>query len=124
MDNKDIWIVSTKSRRMDGCQLDDDGSDFYFVECLIPSSSFEEASGSIEHLLRDKQLELCEVLRCEIYDAESWVDTEQFSQIESAAETARRKGEPKFALFISSEAMSFNESEESEESDNDEVEWD
>ncbi|WP_444882835.1 hypothetical protein [Microbulbifer sp. PSTR4-B] len=121
MDNKDIWIVSTKSRRMDGCQLDDDGSDFYFVECLIPSNSFEEANGSIEQLLRDKQLELCEVLRCEIYNAESWVDTEHFSQIESAAEAARQKGEPKFALFISSESMSFNESEES---DNDEVEWD
>lgn len=121
MDKKDLWIVSTKSQRMKDCSLDDDGSEFYHVECLIPADSLKEASGTIEHLLRDKQMELYKILKCEIYDPELWKSTEQYSQIKQAAEYAKAKGEPKFALWISSEAMDF---EEKEESGNDEVDWD
>lgn len=117
MDSKNLWIVSTKSKPLSGCSIELDGSDFYYVECLIPATSFDEANGSIEHLLRDKRMELLEVIKCESYAPNAWKDLVQFPEIENAADYANSKQEPRFALFISSQAMDF------EDDDSDEVEW-
>ncbi|WP_226642455.1 hypothetical protein [Microbulbifer variabilis] len=86
----------------------------------MPSKGPNEASNTVEHFLRDKQLEMCELLKCEIYDPKLWEHTIQFSQIEKAAEAAKNLGKPKFALFISSESMNFVEDKESYN----EIEWD
>ncbi|WP_444944070.1 hypothetical protein ACJJIK_02275 [Microbulbifer sp. ZKSA006] len=121
MNKKNIWIVASMSRPLKGCLLDSDGAEFYYVDCLIPAKNSEEATGTMVHLLRNKQLDLAEILKCERYNPKSWKSSMQFEQIEKAAEHARNKGEPKFALFISSDALDFDEDKET---DNDEVEWD
>ncbi|MFT7561222.1 MAG: hypothetical protein ACI93R_003148 [Flavobacteriales bacterium] len=117
MDSKSLWIVSTKSKPLDGCSIELDGSDFYYVECLIPASSFDEANGLIESLLQGKHMALLEVIKCEPYSSDSWKDLIQFPEIQNAADHANSKQEAKFSLFISSQAMDF------EEDDSDEVEW-
>lgn len=119
MGSKNIWIVSTKPKPLDGCLIELNGSDLYYVECLLPASRFDEAHASIAHLIRDKKMELIDVVKCEVYKAESWRHLVQFAEIKNAASHARLKKEPKFALFISSQAMDFNEND----SDDDGVEW-
>lgn len=121
MARNDLWILSIKLQPMDGSTLDENGSEFYFVESLIPASCSSEATEVLERLLQEKKLELIEINRCEIYRSDDWHNVEQFEHIERAAQYANLHNEPRFALFISSAAMDFDEDAES---DNDGVDWD
>lgn len=121
MTSNDLWIVSIKLRHLAGSTLDEDGSEFYFVECLVPASSDAQAIQTTEQLLQEKKLSLAEVLKCEVYDPDLWQSVQHFSDIDDAAEYAKLNNEPKSAQFISSSAMEFDEDDEN---DIDEVEWD
>jgi len=117
MTKQDIWIISTKSRPFDNSTFDTDGSEFYFVECLIPTDSEASARKEIPHLLRDKHMDLAEILACKAYNPDDWKNEIQFDQIASAAKFAKQNNLPKFALFISSEAMDFEDKDEDSDRD-------
>lgn len=121
MDNHRLWIVSIKSKRLDGCSLDYDGSEFYFVEYLTLVEGSEQARASVEHALQEEKLALTEILKCEVYNPDLWSEVEHFSEIEKAAEKTKETQKATFALFISSLAMEYDENLEN---DNDDIEWD
>ncbi len=81
MTTKQTWIVVTKSRPLEGCDIDIDGCEFYFADAYIALS--EDVSGSkvlvtildkIEKALLSDRLELAEVKMCARFLPEEWVD--------------------------------------------------
>lgn len=112
MSPKELWIVSTKSTQLENCSIDTDGSEFYFAECILPASTEDEASAPIEHLLRDKGLELSELTNARMYNEADWADTMQFNSIKRTVQKVMDDDTARFAMFISSEAMDFEEDDD------------
>lgn len=103
MSDKQIWIVSSKARPLEGCPIKFDDSEFYFVDCLVPANSKSEAEAPLDHALRDEMFELEEIISSKPYVASEWRDEIQFPEIEEAAQKSARTGNLAFALFISEE---------------------
>ncbi|MCD9458603.1 hypothetical protein [Marinibactrum halimedae] len=117
MDNKNLWIISTKSMPLENSMADVDGSDYYYSDCILISHDSASAEKSIPHLLRDHDMELLEVIGCVPYVEDDWSESDQYQDIKDAVEQVKQTGTPSFALFISSQAMDF------EDEENNEVEW-
>lgn len=93
MANKEVWIVFTKCTPLDGCSIDIDGCEFYFVEAYIaventatgPSSLHAICNRANEALL-DFKLELKDISKCLRYRAEEWIsDTELNREVHALA---------------------------------------
>ena len=84
MKNKEVWIVFTKSKPLEGCSIDFDGCDFYFSEIYVPvvhdgheMTSLEGIVNRAKDLLLEDRLMLSDVSKCFRYHKEHWgVNTE------------------------------------------------
>ncbi len=112
MSPKELWIVSTKSTPLENCSINTDGSEFYFAECILSASDENEASAPIEHLLRDKGLELSELINARVYNEVDWKDAIQFNSIKRTARKVSSDNTARFAMFVSSEALNFEEDDD------------
>ena len=119
MDDKELWIVTAKLKALEGCSVDFDGSEFYFVECLLPASNESEATAPIEHAMCDERFELISIEHCSQYVASDWENEVQYGDIQEAANKAKESNELEFALFISSQVRDGAEEDE----DDDGIEW-
>lgn len=81
MSKKQTWIVVTKSRPLDGCDIDIDGCDFYFADAYVslpseiagikaPISALEK----VQKKLESDHLELVGVMICAQFLPEEWLD--------------------------------------------------
>ncbi len=78
--SKDIWLVISKIKPIEGCTINHDGCEFYYVDGYVPVDSnqsvkaLELISNIIEKSLREKRLELVEILLCCKFKNENWID--------------------------------------------------
>ena len=117
MSDKEIWIVSTKSRPLEGCSIDFDGSEFYTVESLVPAQSKDQATRPLKQALLEAGFELAEILSAAPYKSKDWADQIQFPEIKEAALKSSKTGQLVFALFISEPP------DENYDDEDDDVEW-
>ncbi len=111
MTTKQTWITVTKSRPLEGCDIDIDGCDFYFADAYIALS--EEECGSkailtildnVEKALQSDRLELVEVKMCARFFPEEWVDqTDSIDTMHSLANRALEAEDVVFSSFRSEE---------------------
>jgi len=111
MTSKEVWIVFTKSKPLEGCSIDIDGCDFYFSEAYVPVDRDGQEMTSIakvvnrakEALLEDR-LVLSDVSKCLRYHKEHWdVDTVMNKEVHSAAAQALSSNKVEFGGFRSEE---------------------
>ncbi|GAB2196366.1 hypothetical protein [Sessilibacter sp. MAH4] len=101
----------TKSRPLEGCDIDIDGCDFYFADAYISLS--EEECGSkavvtildkVEKALQSAHLELVEVKMCARFFPEEWVDqTDSIDTMHSLANRALETEDVVFSSFRTEE---------------------
>ncbi len=78
--SKDIWLVILKSKPLEGCDINHDGCEFYYVDGYVPIDSnqsvkaLELVSDLIKKSLLEKRLELVEIFLCCKFNRKSWVD--------------------------------------------------
>lgn len=109
MSNKAVWIVSTKSKVLENCPHNEDGSEFFFVDCLLPAGNEQEAIAPIKSALGDERLELLEVTRCEPFDLTKYEgDDFEIEEVQIAAQAASQSQQLTFSIFVSSEAKSMD----------------
>ncbi len=111
MSKKQTWFAVTKSRPLDGCNIDIDGCDFYFADAYV--AILEEACNArtlvialdkIEKALQKEQLELSEVKICARFIPEEWVDqTDAIDTMHSLSNKALESEEVIFSGFRSEE---------------------
>lgn len=108
---KQVWIVFTKSKALDGCSIDMDRCDFYFSEIYVPADNEEIGAASLEtiltrvkqSLLEDK-LVLIDVSKCLRYRADEWPsETALDIAVHNLAERALTTGSIQFSSFRSEE---------------------
>ncbi len=110
MSQKAIWIVSTKSTPMENCPHNEDGSEFFYVDCLLPAEGENEALAPIKSALGDERLSLVDVTRCEAFDLAKYEGEDfEIEEVEIAAQAAERNQKLTFSIFVSSEAKSMDQ---------------
>ncbi len=110
MEEPEIWIVSTKSKALENCPHNGDGSDYFFVDCLLPASNKDEALAPIKSALADELLELECVTRCEVFNIDTYDGNEfEIEEVKIAAQKAQESQTLTFSVFVSSEAKLMDE---------------
>lgn len=108
MSDKDIWIIFTKSKVLDGCPIAIDGSDFLFSNIFIPSYSVEDAISQVKQALLEPKLELSDISKCIRYNTNEWSDDSKLSnEINEFSEEAKQSNKIVFGIFRSSESLNF-----------------
>ena len=104
MNNNDIWIIFTKSRPMDGCEIDMEGCEFYFTEVFVPAPNLSNAIDQAKGLLLKNKLELSEVSKGIRYTPSEWEkDTPQNRIINDKSNSAINLNIPQISPFRSEE---------------------
>jgi hypothetical protein len=111
MTDKEVWIVSTKSSPLEGCDIDIDGCDFYFAEAFVPVASeinrlkrFEFVIASVEEALLEARLTLVDASKCLRYVEPEWgLDSEMEKETHAAASNALASNSITFSPFRSEE---------------------
>lgn len=111
MTTKQTWIVVTKSRPLEGCDIDIDGCEFYFVDAYISlpeeicsSKAITTILDKVEKTLNADRLELTEVKICARFFPDEWVDqTDSIDTMHSLANKSLETEEVVFSGFRSEE---------------------
>ncbi len=111
MTSKEVWIVFTKSKALEGCSIDVGGCDFYYSEAYVPVGFDEQEVTSLEtvinrakEVLLEKRLVLSDVSKCLRYHKEDWdVDTVMNKEVHSVAAKALFTSKVEFGTFRSEE---------------------
>ncbi|MCO1333112.1 hypothetical protein MO867_02045 [Microbulbifer sp. OS29] len=81
MTTKQTWIVVTKSRPLEGCDIDIDGCEFYFADAYVSlpgeiggAKALSSVLEKVQKKLEDDRFELAEVKMCMQFLPEEWVD--------------------------------------------------
>ncbi len=79
MESKQVWIVFTKSRPLDGCTIDVDGGEFLYAEVFVPFAGIASDGGSISRIVDDAaqalaeaRIALHEISKCLCYHPDEW----------------------------------------------------
>ncbi len=97
---KDIWIVYTKSRRLEDCSLAMDDSVYMLVACSVPANTLQESLSVIKDSLFVENLELVDISKCERYCSNEWSDgSEKSQEINESAQKAVGTGKFQFGFF-------------------------
>jgi len=107
MSNSGIWIVFTKSKALDGCSINIDGSEFFFTEAFVPfdgnKNSIEVISyifAEVKQALFEKKLVLSEISKCMHYTPDEWSGgSEMDIEIRRVAQIAVEINEITFNVF-------------------------
>lgn len=111
MSHTDVWIAFIKSKPLEGCGIDIDGSDYYFAEAYVPVNhteielvSFDNVIAKIKNSLLEGRLILCYISKCIRYQQEHWnTDTDSNKEAHSLAESALSSNKVEFGAFRSEE---------------------
>lgn len=104
MTSKNVWIVVTKSKPLDGCEIDFDGCEFYFADAYVAIPN--DVSGKnavmfilekIEKTLKDERLNLADVLMIMRFSPDEWVD--QTDGVDSMHDLAAKALETEGVIF-------------------------
>lgn len=104
-----LWITSIKARVLENCELDSDGSEFQYVECLLLAQDNQQIIDEIKKALPALRLELVEIIKSGIYQPEEWQhhDDPLFAElIQDAANQAKADHQLTFGPFTSSNYLS------------------
>jgi len=111
MSNKDVWVVFTKSRPLEGCDIDFDGCEFYFVDIYVPVETTPDklvALGDItemvRHSLEESRLELADISMLVRYENGEWKSkANSCNDVNALALQAKESSEIVFSSFRSEE---------------------
>ena len=107
MSNREVWVAFTKSRPLEGCGIDFDGSEFYFTSICVPVDETSDNLidlGKIEELVKSsllkKRLAIADISMLVRYKYGDWeCKTDIFDDINKLAEKAMETGELAFSGF-------------------------
>lgn len=105
MSDRELWIASIKAKVLENCELNSDGSEFQFVECLFLASNAQQIIDEINKNLPIMRLELVEVIKCCVYQPGDWHDEHDplvAELIQEAADEVQAHGKLQFGPFTSS----------------------
>lgn len=101
MQKKHIWIISTKSKVLDGNTFVMDDAEHLFVEYLTPTQNLEAAITETKAQLAALKLELVDIRSCTRYRHADWANSPRASDILRTIEELRRTGKACFSTFRS-----------------------
>lgn len=80
-----FWVIDTKAKIEPASTYEQDGSQWYYGRSIVPAESVEEAVSLLRAALKEKYVEVEEVLAVVNYDDKSWDsdDDELYETIES-----------------------------------------
>jgi len=100
MNSKDIWVVYTVSKVLEGCGAAMDGSEYLSADCFIPADNIQVAISQVEEFLLEKRCRLIDISKCLRYEPQDWQDdSEESALTKKFAEKARQSDQPKYAVF-------------------------
>jgi hypothetical protein len=108
---KQTWIVVTKSKPLEGCEIDFDGCDFYFADAYVAlpkemksTQAIITALNKIEKVLEQDRLELTEIKLCAHFLPEEWIDqTDSIETMHALAASALETDDVVLSGFRSEE---------------------
>ena len=110
MSEKNLWLTITKSRPLQGCEIDMDGCEFYFVDAFVPldknlgADSIPNAISKVKSTLLMDKLELAGVIQCLKFLPEEWIDqTETDESLHDLATKALQSNDVVLGTFRSEE---------------------
>jgi len=110
MNNDEVWILSTKSKVLDGSPLALDGSEFMFGECAVLSNTEANAKSQVEAALVNIKLQLVEITTATIFEESQWsASDEQSEEMLALANEAKSSRNVEFGMFRSSEYLDMDE---------------
>lgn len=68
MNDKELWIASIEAKVLKNFELNDDGSEYQFVECLFMAGCIEEIIAEIKQVLPTIGLNLTDVSKCRVHN--------------------------------------------------------
>lgn len=108
MSAKQLWVLSLKARVLENCELDNDGSEFQYVESFLVTDDSNETLKQTKKALAQIGLELDETIKSVVYSADDWLvhdDPLANKLLLEAAEQAVATEELIFGPFTSSKLM-------------------
>lgn len=80
-----FWVVDTKAKIAPESSYEQDGSKWYYGRSIVPARSAEEAIVLLKMALRDKYVEVNDVIAVVDYSHKSWesVNDELYETVES-----------------------------------------
>ena len=108
MSTKQLWVLSLKAKVLENCELDNDGSEFQYVESFLVTDDSNEILEKTEKTLVQMGLELDETIKLFVYSADDWLvhdDPLANKFLLEAAEQAVATEELIFGPFTSSKFM-------------------
>lgn len=91
--NERVWIIYTESKELSN--LDNR----VFLEVYVPTPYLENALLRMKQALADRGLELLDVTRCIIFDADEWdEENDPSNEVRTAQYLARSSGSVEFGI--------------------------
>ena len=109
MSTKPLWVASIKAKVLENCELDNDGSEFQYVEGFLATNDSNELLRQVKITLSQMGLEFAELLKLGEYNSDDWNindDPMMVELLQEAAEQATNSAELTFGPFTSSQLFS------------------
>lgn len=109
MSTKPLWVASIKAKVLENCELDNDGSEFQYVEAFLANDDSDALLNQAKTILSQMGLEFTELLKLSEYNPEDWNmndDPFMIELLQEAAEQAKNSTELTFGPFTSSQFFS------------------
>lgn len=102
--DKAMWIASVKARVLENSDLNNDSSEFQYVECLYLATGEAEFVEEIKKAIAELRLEVVEIINCAPYHQGEWSNDDPLMAelIDEAAQKAQAEGRLTFGPFTSS----------------------
>jgi hypothetical protein len=104
-----LWVASIKAKVLENCELDNDGSEFQYVEAFLAAEDSDALLNQAKTTLSQMGLEFTELLKLSKYNPEDWYindDPLMVELLQEAAEQAKNSTELTFGPFTSSQFFS------------------
>lgn len=100
-----LWVASIKAKVLENCELDNDGSEFQYVESFLVTSDSNALLDQTKKTLSQMGLEFNELIKLCAYNSDDWKNNDDPLMVElllDAAEQAKTTEELTFGPFTSS----------------------
>lgn len=100
-----LWVASIKAKVLENCELDNDGSEFQFVESFLVTADSNVLLDQTKQTLNQMGLEFNELIKLSEYNPDDWKNNDDPLMVEllqEAAEQAKTTEELAFGPFTSS----------------------
>ncbi|PUA29008.1 MAG: hypothetical protein B0W54_11505 [Cellvibrio sp. 79] len=108
MSAKQLWVLSLKAKVLENCELDNDGSEFQYVESFLLTDDSNELLTQTNITLGQMGLELDNKIKLVVYKSKEWSggnDPIGSELLQEAAERAIATEELTFGPFTSCNFM-------------------